>query len=346
MDEVSDERLVGGLRELLRAEGQTEARIVAHLAEVDARRLHLKGAQSLFEYCQRSLGLSDSQAYYRIAAARVARRFPILFELLERREIHLTNVAPISKYLTEENHVALLREAGRLSKRELLKELARRAPRPDVVSEIRRLIPAAGAFAAGPTGSLEPLSDTSYRLQLNTSESLKEKLELARDLMSHANPSGDLAVVVERAVDLLIERLKSRRVGQTSRPRPRNRRDEAKANESHLDRSKSGHRDARKHISNETRRSLVARDGLCCSYVNEDGQRCASSAFLQIHHDRAWAKGGANTIDNLRLLCSAHNQLLAEQEYGGSHVMVARATAAMERKRGVVRTRECEAGSG
>ena len=115
MGELSDERLLGTLRELLAAEGRSEARIVAHLAEVDARRIHLKAsAPSLFEYCQKWLGLSDNQAYYRIAAARVAQKFPVVFELLERRAIHLTNIAPLAKHLTAENHLELLGEAGRL----------------------------------------------------------------------------------------------------------------------------------------------------------------------------------------------------------------------------------------
>lgn len=157
LDGLSDERLVTGLRELLATEGPMEARIVAHLAELDARRLHLRNAPSLFQYCQKTLGLSDNQAYYRIAAARVAQRFPVLYELLERREIHLTNIAPISKHLTAENHAELLREAGKLSKRELLMALARRAPRPDVPSQLRRLPASPSVVALGPTGSLEPL---------------------------------------------------------------------------------------------------------------------------------------------------------------------------------------------
>src|SRR5687767_9718416 len=104
---LSDERLLGSLRELLAADGRSEARIVAHLAEVDARRIHLKAAPSLFEYCQKQLGLSDNQAYYRIAAARVAQKFPVVFELLGRRAIHLTNIAPLTKHLTAENHLEL-----------------------------------------------------------------------------------------------------------------------------------------------------------------------------------------------------------------------------------------------
>jgi len=54
--------------------------------------------------------------------------------------------------------------------------------------------------------------------------------------------------------------------------------------------------------------------------VGDDGQRCTARGFLQIHHEKAWAKGGSDTLDNLRILCASHNQLLAEQEYGESHV--------------------------
>jgi len=333
LGELSDERLVASLRELLTAEGRSEARIVAHLAEVDARRIHLKGAPSLFEYCQKRLGLSDNQAYYRIATARVAQTFPLVFELLERREIHLTNIAPLAKYLTKENHLELLGQAGRLSKRELLRWLARRYPQSEGANHIRKLpnrklTPKPGAASAGPTGSLEPRSETHYRLQLNMPERVKAKLELARDLMSHANPSGDLAVVVERALDLLVAQLQKTRFGQTARPRKRQ---QPRTEHEDLDRSKSvgvstpsppsrPAPGARSHIPNETKRQLLARDGLRCSHVDNDGTRCSARAFLEIHHRHPWARGGPDTLENLRVLCHAHNQLRAEQDFGKAHV--------------------------
>ena len=376
LGELSDERLLGSLRELLAAEGRSEARIVAHLAEVDARRIHLKAAApSLFAYCQK-LGLSDNQAYYRIAAARVAQKYPVVFELLERRAIHLTNIAPLTKHLTAENHLELLGEAGRLSKRELLRWLARRYPQPEVSSHIRKLPdpelasrklvphagamsagptgclelpPKAGAVSAGPTGSLEPRSESHYRLQLNTPERVKAKLELARDLMSHANPSGDLAVVVERGLDLLIAQLQKARFGQISRPtkqppeppdptkqaRPMEhstlaerpdptKRVEPVRDPEDFDRSKSSPRGgARSHVSRETVRRLVERDGRCCSFVAADGTRCTARAFLEIDHRKPWARGGADTIENLRWLCRAHNQLQAERDFGKPHVQSA-----------------------
>jgi hypothetical protein len=204
LGDVSDGELQDRLKVLLRASSRTEARIATHLAEVDARRLHLLGAPSLFQYCLVELGLSESEAWYRICAARTGRRFPLVFELLEQRALHLTAIALLAKYLTDENHRELLGEARGKTKQQLLEMLVQRFPKADVASHLRRI--PRGAVAAGPTGTLEPRSTETYCLQLNASHELKAKLEQARDLMSHANPTGDLALVVERALELLIQK--------------------------------------------------------------------------------------------------------------------------------------------
>lgn len=71
---VSDTQLRNGLSELLAAGYRTEARIIAHLAEVERRKLHLsEGSESLFAYCTRVLHLCNSEAFHRITAARIAR---------------------------------------------------------------------------------------------------------------------------------------------------------------------------------------------------------------------------------------------------------------------------------
>jgi 5-methylcytosine-specific restriction endonuclease McrA len=343
LDAFSDVEIERSLKDLLGAGARTEARVVAHLAELEARRLHLKAAaESLFSYCQRRLGFSESEAFYRITAARAARAYPIIFELLERRDLHLTAVALLGKYLTPENHEEMLAQARGKTKRELLEMLAKHSPRPDVPSRIRRLpgvrrlagrgrIPS-GAVTSGPTGVLEPRSPERYRLQLNVSARLNEKLSLARDLTSHANPSGDLAIVIEQALDALIELQQKRRFGQTSKPRREACRQTASGEaltenkDEALRKTPTGAKTGacvRRHIPNETRRRLIARDGLRCTYVSEDGHRCCASAFLQIDHVHPLAKGGSDDVDNLRILCAPHNQLLAEQAFGRAHVLAA-----------------------
>jgi hypothetical protein len=223
---------------------------------------------------------------------------------------------------------------------------------------------------------VEPTSEARYRIQLNASSSLKEKLDQARALISHSNPSGDIAVVIERALDLLIEKVEKRRFGKTDRPRgARGARalseDAARDNQAApvdagkrpasmemdvpggrvdrkreesfvqakslnlaarrarrklgakraglLRRAKAAER-TREHIPNATRREVVARDGMRCTFVCANGCRCEARAFLQIHHDDPWARGGGPELENLRLLCAAHNQLLAEQDFGSEQL--------------------------
>lgn len=324
LERVSDERLQEGLKELLTTGACTEARIVAHLAEVDARKLHLSmGSSSLFDCCLKRLGFSNNEAFHRIAAARLGRRFPVIFEMLERREVHLTAVCLLRDYLTPENYTELLREVSHRTKAEIEELLARRFPQANAPSRLRKL------------PSFEPRSEGSYLLQLNASVALKQKLELARDLMSHANPSGDLAVVVERALDGLIEQLQSRRFAQTRSGRASGAGAAMQAEStlgpgllavraSQADESPAKtlcpSKPQRAHLRNEVRRAVVARDGDRCAFVGKDGRRCDGRAFLQFHHQRAWALGGADTTENLSLMCRAHNRPLAERELGAQRV--------------------------
>src|SRR4051812_12975919 len=140
LSHVADRELQSELVRLLANGSRTEARILAHLAVVEERRLHLEaGSPSLFDYCCKRLGLSENEAFHRITAARLARRFSDIFGLIERRAIHLTAVCLLRDYLTPDNHRELLAEASGKTKLQVQELLARRFPRPDVASTIRQL---------------------------------------------------------------------------------------------------------------------------------------------------------------------------------------------------------------
>jgi hypothetical protein len=148
---------------------------------------------------------------------------------------------------------------------------------------------------------LEPLSADRYRVQFTASRELKRKLELARDLMRHALPSGDLAAILERSLDLLLDDLMKRRFGKTARPR-------------------SAHGASPSRVRSATRRSVLERDGLQCSWVNEQGERCPATAWLEHDHRRPRAKGGNSEPLNIRIMCRAHNQWSAERDFGKAHI--------------------------
>jgi hypothetical protein len=170
---------------------------------------------------------------------------------------------------------------------------------------------------------IEPTSEARYRIQLNASASLKEKLELFQALVSHSIPNGDIAAVLERALDLALEQVQKQRFAKTGKPR--NLQKPRKPRALKL-RSRSSQRE---HIPNAVQREVATRDGLRCSYVSDDGCRCSARSFLQIHHDHPWARGGTPIAENLRLLCALHtpsgvskrvNRLLAERDFGAAHV--------------------------
>jgi len=165
---------------------------------------------------------------------------------------------------------------------------------------------------------------------LNASAALKDKLDRLRALTSHSNPSGDIARVIELALDVALEKVERERFAKAKRRRAPGGNLQTKAmapnpqGGSRTEATSSEPR-RRRHIPKAVLREIAERDQLQCSYRSADGCRCNARAFLQVHHEHPWARGGRETTANLRLLCRAHNQLLAEQDFGSREVALRRA---------------------
>jgi hypothetical protein len=337
---LSDEALFQSLQTVLRAHRSCTVDLIAHLAELEARGAHLGlGFSSLFAYCVERLGFSEDEACRRIDAARLSRQFPQILALLSAGELTLTAVGLLKQHLTEENATELLAGVSKKPSRAAREWLAARFPRRDVAASIRALprqLPAPSVAHTGlgtpsqvvhmalpestesprtvtpaPMTSrprVEPLSAERFAIRLTVSRSVRDAFELARDLLRHRNPGGELEVVFELAICGLVERLERERFGRTTRPAKR----------------RAG---KRTHVTNETRRTVVGRDGLGCDFVGPDGHRCGSHAFLEFDHIDPVGSGAASQPDNIRLLCFAHNQFAAESFYGKEHVRRARQRA-------------------
>jgi 5-methylcytosine-specific restriction endonuclease McrA len=316
LTDLSDAQLLEGLTSLCTQGRVVLARLLAHLVEVEKRRLHLEAAcPSMFQFCMQRLGMSEDEACRRIHAARLARRFPDLLVRIERGDLTLSTMALLKGELTEASYDGLVKLAAGKTKAEVQALLAKRSPRPDVPATITTIpmqpaIPAleaarppAPAAAAWP--QLEPLSAARHKVQFTASEELRTKLERAQDLMRHANADGDLAVVVERAVDLLLEKLEKQRLGKTSRTRQsREQTDKPPAPQ----------------VRRATRRAVFERDGERCTFTDDQGHRCPATTWLELDHVIPRACGGASEVENLRVRCRAHNLLYAEQTFGKEHV--------------------------
>ena len=325
---MSDREVVERLRELLREERRLTAAVLVHLGEVEARRLYLPAAcSSMHVYCVRVLGMSEDQAFKRIRAARAMRTFPVVGAAVEEGRLHLTGVVRLVPHLTDENVEALVAEASGKSKAEIEILLARRAPRPDLPERLERvaeqielvpepphaeLAPAESPRHAQGTARVAPLAPERFALQITIGEETQRKLLRAQALLRHQVPSGDLAEVLDRALDALLERVEGRKLGKTRAPR--------KARSSRV----------KRYVPRAVRREVVARDGERFSFVAEDGRRCEESGFLELDHVVPVSRGGESGAEGVRVLCRAHNQYEAERILGREAVAAGRAARASD----------------
>jgi len=312
---LTDEELEARLRGLAGSERDATAQLVAHLAELDTRDLHLRaGYGSLFAYCRDALHLSEHEAYNRIEAARAARRFPLVLVLLASGAVNLTTVRLLAPHLTFENHRLVLDSARGKTRPEVETIVARLAPRPDAEASLRRLPPPRPVVPAAPvtvetvriTGlprhpapAVAALSPDRYRLQVTIGGETLEKLRLARDMLRHAVPSGDDAAILDRALSALLLDLAKVKFAATEAPRP-----------------SRGAAAGSRHIPAEVRRAVWLRDLGRCAFVAAEGRRCNERAFVEFHHVRPYAAGGEATVGNIQLRCRRHNDLEARAFFG------------------------------
>ena len=327
LNHLSDSVLLRDLVSLAMRDRETTAALLAHLAEVDVRRLYIPlGYSSMHAYCVEELRLSEDAAYKRIRAARAARQFPVLFDALADGRLHLAAISVLAPHLTAENVEELIAAATHRRKSEVEEILARRFAAPREIPVRVQAVPsvAPSELAPGRVGSELPLdpdpnqlapgrvesgtdaSPTTERffLQLTISRSTKEKLRHAQALLSHAVPAGDMAQVLDRALDSLIKELEKQKLGAGSARAVR-----------HHGSGRSGPARSR-YIPAQVRRAVWERDQGQCTFVGTNGRRCRERRFLQFDHVEPFARGGKATVEGLRLRCRAHNQYEAERVFG------------------------------
>src|SRR3989475_4155724 len=120
LSHVSDRDLLRNLACLVAQDRNTVAELLAHIAEVDARRLYLPaGFPSMFLYCVHELHLSEDSAYKRTQAARTAWQFPAILDAVAEGRLHLRGVNLLAPYPTPENADALLQAAANKTTRQI-----------------------------------------------------------------------------------------------------------------------------------------------------------------------------------------------------------------------------------
>jgi hypothetical protein len=204
--------------------------------------------------------------------------------------------------------------------------------------------PSSVGSPAAPRADVHPTAPGRYSLRITISEDTHDKLRRAQDLLRHALPGADPALVIDRALTLLVAQLERRKAGAPRKParvarrsapaasRPRSARKGGAAEcavpgcasgpeepaAAAPDRPDEERRPAEgrtrgrsRYIPAAVRRAVWDRDAGRCAFVSPSGIRCSASARLEFHHRVPFAEGGPSSVDNVSLACARHNRFEA-----------------------------------
>src|SRR5450432_3451746 len=361
---VGNEELVAALSVLMRRENDLMSDLLAHLAELDERRLYLDlGFTSLFAYCTEALGFCKSSAGRRIAVARVCKKYPEAFARVASGELQLSVLSLLGPHLNPENAAELFEGCLHKSCEQVEALLAARFPRPDMRDAIRRLPTRSGVRTPDGGSAVDAAPLTAPAGPSNCSQVAGEPGE-----GQHALQAGPIkrAIPAPRELEpLSVDRFAVR---FTADAEFREILEEVRALASHREpggdllsllkrgleayrrelqkerfgvgqkprririKPTEGAEPARRsrHVPMALARAVYLRDGGSCTFCSEDGRRCGARRFLELDHITPWAAHGETTVENLRLRCRAHNQHSARGYFGAELIQVA---VALRRRR-------------
>jgi hypothetical protein len=355
VDQLSNQDVVARVKALAQREREATAALIAHLAVLHGRQLYLaEGCSSMFTYCVQVLHLSESAAYSRIEAAKAARKYPIILDLLSDGSVNLTTVGLLIPELMPENHVDLLKAARHKTKRQVQELVAQLRPQPPVPSSIRRL-PAPRPADETLGTDLPPLSPTlSPASAPSTTADAPARPQAhapapaelptpARGPMIAGRPivaplapqrykvqftaSAETHAKLLQAQELLRSQIPDGDVGEiidralTVLLKELTKRkfatmDRPRESKTDSTRSSRGSVSQSRHIPAEVKRTVWKRDSGQCAFVASDGRRCTERSFLEFHHVVPYCAGGEATVENIQLRCRAHNGFEAELVFG------------------------------
>jgi hypothetical protein len=163
-----------------------------------------------------------------------------------------------------------------------------------------------------------------YNFRFAAPKSFKEKLLRVAEVLGIENPERCMAEILERGLDLLLEkkapeRQRARRLEREERRRVAR---ESRPGEI-LDPQGVGapSRPSRsRYVPSEVRERVLERAGYRCEFRGPDGTRCTSRTGLEIEHVKPFAIFRDHDERFLEALCPGHNRYRAERVYGAEFI--------------------------
>jgi 5-methylcytosine-specific restriction endonuclease McrA len=308
MKELTNEKLISSLKNLASEERILTAQILEYLREVERRRLYLEmGYSSLHVFCMKELQYSEGSTHRRIASMRLLRELPEIEEKIVSGELSLSVASQAQTFLKRQKNKGS--EFNKLQKLELLEKLENTSAR-----ECEKVLLQLDPEPARQDRERQ-ISESLVELRLTVDREFSEKIDRLKNIMSHTKPNLSTKEILEAAVDLLLAKKdlaakhRNNDASTPSAPEVVQKVVQSNALPSRSLEIRANLQRPSRYIPAHIRREVWSKsNGQCCYKSAKTGRTCGSKRFLDIDHIQAHSRGGANTAENLQLLCSAHNR--------------------------------------
>ncbi len=275
------------------------------------------GYPSLFEYCTKKLGYSDSSAFRRVESARTIRVHPKLGDSFIKGDVSISTIATASKAI----------KAGKVSTEDIIGKSAR-----EVVAMVANVLPVSKPkeriteikvtpqikitqqsinpiihnepikFVEGSLLSMSEVNSAEKSAEKSPETRFEIKFSVTKEIFSEiqnikarlSNKLGsDLSIE-----NIMVELIRNFKVNDQVKER----------------KVETLNTDTR-YIPISVKREVRKRDNCQCSYVSSSGVRCTQKHYLHYDHVKPFAIGGKSNTENLRLLCSGHNKARVYQTF-------------------------------
>jgi hypothetical protein len=333
LEGLSREELVQSAEKLALAEHASIAKLIAHLAEMSARKTALAlGYKSLYAYCVTHLNLSEGAVPARIHVANVCRRFPQLLVALAESHISLTVAALLAPHLAEDNVDKLISDCSGMTRRETEEYLVALKPKPVFEPSIRKrpsqsdrntAPPSPPSPEAAPVEApkssppiLQPAQPEVYNFRFSADKVFKDKFDRLAEVVGVENARGHMAEILEKALDIALEKKDPKKKLERRRKRQRGAVASSRSNEM----GPTDEPAKSRRVASEVSERVHERGSYQCVFRGSDGTRCTAQTGLQIDHRDPFAIFHSNNESRLRILCAAHNRLEAERIFGPAFI--------------------------
>jgi hypothetical protein len=161
---------------------------------------------------------------------------------------------------------------------------------------------------------LEPARTDLFNFRFSADGEFKKKFERLAEVLGVENPLKNMAEVLEKAVDISLEKKDPER--KLERRLERKRKESTTIEKSRPDEIPENEKTKSRYIPSEVRERVLKRAGFQCTFRGLDGTRCSSRTGLEIEHQRPFAIYHSHDERFLKALCGRHNQFEAERFYG------------------------------